>query len=756
MKIIQLNGSCQLYPYPLGKAPLTPDEISGEAISSKIPSNIEADLMNAGLLPNIYQGANVEKTRAFELHDWWYVKDFNVDELPADEEAVLVFDGVDTYAEYFLNGVKIGESSNMLIAHEFSVANALKLGKNQLAVHIFSAIKKAENAKVSPLQVADWECFENLRCRKPAHVYGWDIFPRVVSAGIWRGVRLEYRPKIRIKDVYISTVFAKEDLAGLCFHYELSLPAEEYGKYRIEFWGDCNGNTFKFAYPVTFKAATKFPYVQNPLLWWPNGMGAQNLYSVKICLYKNDGELADERTLCYGLRHIRLERADFLGKNGFRFFVNEVPTFCKGANWVPLDVLHSKDAEKYEECVLNYVDNNSNMVRVWGGGVYEDEKFFDLCDKYGIMVWQDIMLACHAYPQDEEFCRQLAIEVESFVKRARNHPSLALYCGSNETDWIYFCTGQDPNDDVLTRKIIPETLRIYDPYRVYYPSSPMFTKEYVKQRGGRFLIDLEEIEQSRTTLPEEHYWWHRDDYETYANIDHCFVGEIGYAASPSVESLKKCIDVSTLSKGNAYHGEAWAKHDYSTDGDVCHATKYYFGELPDTLEDFVLSSQISQGEAYKFLIEQTRVKKPYMTGILIWNMRDGWPAYNSAIVDYYGDKKLGYYYVRQAQQPIVFIMNNDLKGYICNDSLQAYQGEYQVLDCQGNALKTGNFSVAANENVLLGDFSDLQTDKGLILVLQIGGQRIYNHFFGGARPHKFEEYKEFLTRYANLAEIPLK
>ena len=756
MKVLKLDGNCQLYPYPNGTAPTTPDGVSGAFIPSKIPSNIEVDLMAAGLLPDIYQGENVEKTRAFELYDWWYIKDFSVEELPSGEDAFLVFDGVDTYADYFVNGIKIGESDNMLIAHEFAVGSVLKKGKNQLAVHIYSAIKKSETASVSPLQVADWECFENLRCRKPSHVYGWDIFPRVVSAGIWRGVRLEYRPQIRIENVYISTVFAKEDLAGLCFHYELKLPAEAFGRYRVEFLGEGDGHTFKFSYLATFKAATKFPYVQNPLLWWPNGMGKQNLYDVKVRLYDENEVIVDEKTLRYGIRHIRLERADFIGEDGFRFYVNEQPTFCKGANWVPLDVLHSKDAEKYEECVRNYVDNNSNMVRVWGGGVYEDEAFFDLCDRYGVMVWQDIMLACHAYPQDEAFSKQLAAEVESFVKRARNHPSLALYCGSNETDWIYFCTGQDPNDDVLTHKIIPETLRIHDPYRVYYPSSPMFTREYVKQRGGRFLIDLKEIEESRTTMPEEHYWWHRDDYETYADMKHCFVGEIGYAASPSVESLKKCINAEVLCKENEYSGEAWKKHDYSTDGDVRHASKYYFGALPDTLADFVLSSQISQAEAYKFLIEQTRVKKPYMTGILLWNMRDGWPAYNSALVDYYGAKKLSYYYVRQAQQPVVFIMNHDLTGCVCNDSLQAYQGEYQIWDEKGNLLKTGAFSVAENKNTELGDFSELATQKALILVLKVDGKSYYNHFICGARPHNFVAYKDFLAEYAKLANIPLE
>lgn len=750
MKKIILNGACKLYAYKTGAAPAHPNNIVGEGIPSKIPGNVEIDLMNAGILPDIYQGTNVERTKEFELYDWWYIKDFEIDKLPQEDEAFLVFDGVDTYAEYFVNGSKIGESDNMLISHEFAVDKVLQEGKNQLAVHIFSTMKKSEDFEISPNLVADWECLANARCRKSSHCYGWDIFPRVISAGIWREVRLEFRQQIRIENVYVSTVFAREDLAGLAFHFDLKMPAEEFGKYRIDFTGVCKERSFSFSYPVFYKAATKFPYVQNPLLWWPNGIGEPNLYDIKVSLYDENNRLVDEKTLFYGIRHVRLERADFIGENGFRLYINEQPIMCKGANWVPLDVLHSKDAEKYEECVLNYVENNSNMLRVWGGGVYEDETFFDLCDKYGIMVWQDMMLACHAYPQDSEFINAFSKEVESFIKRARNHSSIVLYCGSNETDWIYFCTGQNPNDDVLTRKVIPDAIKKLDPYRVYYPTTPLFTEEYVKKMGGRFLVDLQEIEASRTELPEEHYWWHRDDFETYSDMKHCFVGEIGYSGCLSLESMKQCMDVTSLCKANEYYTDAWKCHDYSTDGDVRHATKYYFGEMPDTLEDFVLSSQILQAEAYKYLIEQTRLKKPYMTGILLWNMRDGWPAYNSALVDYYGRKKLSYYYVRQSQQPVVFVMDKGLNGYVCNDALQACQGEYAICDGEGKLLCKGEFSVDGNQNSALGNFARLQEEKYLILQLKIEDKVYYNHFINEAKTHDFEGYKKFLAVYKDI------
>ena len=752
MKVFNLDGACTLYAYQSGTAPLLPEEVSGKGIPSHIPGNIEIDLMNAGMLPDIYRHTNVERTREYELYDWWYIKDFTLEKLPREQDSFLVFDGVDTYAEYFLNGTKIGASDNMLIPHEFDVGAVLRQGENRLAVHIFSALKKSEKFAVEPLQVAEWECFESLRVRKPAHAYGWDLFPRVLSAGIWRGVRLEFREKIRVESVYLSTVFVKENLAGLAFHYELKLPAEKFRGYRIKLAGNCKGHGFCFSYPVTYKAATKFPYVENPTLWWPSGMGDANLYDVKVTLCDENDEVIDEKAFSFGIRHAQLVRSDFIGDNGFQLYVNNQPVLCKGANWVPLDVLHSKDAAKYEEAVLNYVENHSNMVRVWGGGVYEDEAFFDLCDRHGIMVWQDMMLACHAYPQDADFAQRISQEVECFVRRVRNHPSIVLYCGSNETDWIYFCTGQDPNDDVLTRKAIPEAIRRFDPYRVYYPSTPLFTREYVKRNGGSFLVDMKEIEAARKELPEEHYWWHRDDYKTYADIKHCFVAEIGYSGCPSIESLQECMDVDSLRAENEYRSDAWKYHDNSTDADIRHASKYYFGTLPETKEDFVLSSQISQAEAYKFLIEQTRLKKPYMTGILLWNMRDGWPAYNSALVDYCGRKKLAYAYVKQSQQPLVFIMDDKRVGYICNDSLKEYQGVYRVYDTDGVLLKKGGFSVGANQNQRIGTLQNIRKEY-LILELHVNGQVYYNHFVGGKGTHDLNEYKAFLTVYGG--KVPL-
>ena len=260
-------------------------------------------------------------------------------------------------------------------------------------------------------------------------------------------------------------------------------------------------------------------------------------------------------------------------------------------------------------------------------------------------------------------------------------------------------------------------------------------------------MDLDEIEKSRVDMPEEHYWWHRDDYETYASMKHRFVGEIGYSGCIARESLEKCLGADGLQKECFFDKGTWKLHDYSTDGDILHASKYYFGFVPEDIDDFILSSQILQAEAYKFLIEHTRLQKPYMTGVLLWNMRDGWPAYNSALVDYYGRKKLSYYYVRQAQQPLTLIMNEGLDGFVCNDTLQAFAGKYKIYDGDKNLLKSGEFSVKPNENERVGTFADLKNVKYLILELEVDGKTYFNHFINEKRAHDFAGYKKFLIAY---------
>lgn len=742
MKNLLLNGKCKLYPFPKGTAPSSPIFDKCKYLEGTIPGNVEIDLMEAGLLPDLYFADNVALAEKYEGYDWWYEKEFELSAIPENCDSYLRFNGIDTIAECFLNGVKLGSTDNMFIEHEFDVSNLLKEGKNVYAVHIYSSAKHAENFDGLAYAVAFPECYDNLHVRKASHTYGWDIMPRLMSAGIWRDVELIFKPKVRFKEVYLSTMFIRENIVGLKIFFDTTVPFDEYNAYKMKFDICMEDSEYHLEYPLRSRNGSVFPYLKDVKLWWPNGYGKQNLYTVTARLTK-DGETIDCQTFRYGFRHVKLHRKGMAQENGFYFTVNNEKIFCKGANWVPLDVLHSKDKAKYYECVKNYRDSNCNMMRVWGGGVYEDNEFFDYCDEFGILVWQDMMLSCHSYPLNESFCENLSHEVKTFVRKVRNHPSLALYCGSNETDWSYFCVGLDPACDKLTRKIIPDALFEVDPHRDYVPSSPYFTPETVEKYGGRFSFDLPDHEYQRQELPEEHYWWHRDDFRTFAQQKHNFIAEIGYSGAPNLESMEKFLPKEAIQD---FESPAWKAHSYSTDGNLTHAVTHYFGEMPNAFEDYIFASQCSQAEAYKYLMETTRIRREWCSGILLWNMRDAWPEMTSSLVDYYGSKKLSFFVVKNSNEPLQVLFNeNDGKVDILlsNDTMQNAEGCYRIFDTEGIIIAEGTARFNKNSNTLV---KELPVNGIYYSELLVDGKTIYNYFKPLNAPFVLKEYKAIMKK----------
>ena len=739
---ILLNGKCKLYAFPSESAPSLPQFGNAKPLEATIPGNVELDLMAAGILPDLYFADNVSSAEAYEGYDWWYEKEFELSSLPESGEAWLRFNGIDTIAECFLNGVKLGATDNMFVEHEFDVTSLLKQGKNVYAVHIYSAAKHAEKFDGSSYFLAFPECYDNLHVRKASHTYGWDIMPRLMSAGIWRDVELILKPQVRLTQVHFDTMFVKENLLGLKIFYDTSVPSTDYKHYTVKFDICADGSEYHLEYPLRSKFGAAFPYLKDVKLWWPNGYGEQNLYDVTASLMK-DGVAVDSQSFRFGFRHIKLHRSAIAQENGFYFTVNNEKIFCKGANWVPLDVLHSRDKAKYYECVKNYHDSNCNMVRVWGGGVYEDEEFFEYCDQFGILVWQDIMLSCHSYPMNEAFCNALSTEVKKFARKVRNHPSLALYCGSNETDWSFFCVGLDPANDKLTRKVIPEALFEEDPHRDYVPSSPYFTPETVEKYGGRFSLDLSDHEYQRQELPEEQYWWHRDDFRGFATQKHNFIAEIGYSGAPNLESMEKFLPKDAISD---FDSPAWKAHSYSTDGNLTHSVTHYFGEMPEAFGDYIFASQCSQAEAYKYLMETTRIRRKWCSGILLWNMRDAWPEMTSSLVDYYGSKKLAFYVVKNSNEPLqVLFEEKDGKAYILlsNDTMRDEVGEYRILNADGKVVLEGKASFGKNANTLVGE---LPIDGIYYSELTVNGKTTYNYFKPLNAPFVLQEYKAIMAK----------
>ena len=473
-----------------------------------------------------------------------------------------------------------------------------------------------------------------------------------------------------------------------------------------------------------------------------------------------DGSVLATDTKRIGLRTVQLERTDINlpddpGK--FCFIVNGERIFIHGTNWVPLDALHSRDNSLVDEAIEMAVDLNCNMIRCWGGSVYEDHHFFDLCDENGILIWQDFAMGCTFYPQRSSFTRNIEEEVISVVCKLRNHPSVALWSGNNEDDialrWSLLPFNLDPNRDVVTRQVIPSVLYEFDPTRPYLPSSP-YISEAVYQKGC-----------DEKYWPENHLWGPRGYYKDpfYIDAQCAFVSEIGYHGCPNLESLKKMMTedcVYPWVKDHEWNDEwvtksvrrfpVWGK-TFDRNNLMINQVRLLFGEVPSKLEDFIFASQSVQAEAMKYFIEMWRGNKFNKTGIIWWNLRDGWPLISDAIVDYYNSKKMAYYYIRNVQKDVCIFMNDARDGnhplVAVNDTRHASEGDVKVTDvASGKQIFEGKFYVPANGRVQISSLPE-QKGQGILLIrYKVGNQEFTNHYLYGEPPFKLKEYKQLLQK----------
>ncbi|MBI2302361.1 MAG: glycoside hydrolase family 2, partial [Armatimonadetes bacterium] len=480
MRSIDLNGTWQLTFGPQGDTSATIPPPEWLTIPAQVPGNVELDLLAAGLLPApLEQAHRIYETQKYETFQWWYHRVFKGDSalFPRTETGlrpVLVFDGLDCCATVILNGVAIGTADNMLIPHRFDLAEHLCLGENELLVRIDSPILAARHATPEPVTMGMPVNWESIPIRKAPHMYGWDIMPRIVSAGIWRDVRIELLPPTRFRNVYWTTL--DTDPAGgraeVLVDWDFATEQRDLDGWKVVVKLTRRGRQVAVQQQLVFASHGRARFsVAGAALWWPRGMGEAALHEATATLVDASGAVRDEHRSRIGLRTVRLERTDVTDEQGgeFVFRVNGEKLFAKGTNWVPLDALHSRDRQHLDAATAMLADLNCNMVRCWGGNVYEDHPFFDRCDELGILVWQDFALACAVYPQDQAFCDAIRREAEAVVARFRNHPSLALWAGNNEIDECYRWTGfdLDPNTDRLSREVLPEVVRRLDPARPY-------------------------------------------------------------------------------------------------------------------------------------------------------------------------------------------------------------------------------------------------------------------------------------------------
>ena len=771
---MDLNGKWKLYYAPQGENKLSSVfdlEKSGiPFVEATVPGNVELDLSAAGILPeDLFKGMNILKAEKYENYEWWYEKTFSAPAAPDDaHNVVLHFGAVDCLAEYYLNGEKIGESDNMFVSQDFDVTNKVKYGEeNTLHVHIASAVLKGASEDIEPnMALQSWHATSiSLNVRKAPHSYGWDIMPRAVSAGIWRPVELQYKKKYDFRYLYfkIRNMDGKDGIISLAYDSDIQ-PEYAFKDHHLRIYGKCGDSEF---YKETDEIGMRktgagiFVFtIPNIKLWWPKHYGEPNLYDITVELIDQKGDILISKTVRRGFRTLELHHSEIVEPNGcFEFVVNGKRIMATGTNWVPMDAYHSRDNSRYEKALSMADDLGCNIIRCWGGNVYEDHDFFNYCDEHGILVWQDFAMACHQYPQHSRFMAKLEKEAEWVVKELRDHPSLALWSGDNEIDSMLAGNGVDPSTNRLTREVLPRVIERLDPERPYIASSPYISSVAYNMGDNR---------QGSQVYPEDHLWGPRDYFKSsfYTNSKAYFVSETGYHGCPNKESIEKFIDEEfvwpykdnrqwNLHSSDQRHNGCWGDRTMLMHRQVAQL----FGEVPTDMEDYILASQISQAEAKKFFVEHMRAKMSRNGGVIWWNLVDGWPQMSDAIVDYYYSKKLAYGYIKRSQRGFMIMldeMNNWKQSVItANSTLEPVKGHVKITDMDsGKVYFEKDFTAGANCNTNLGSIPLMYSDKGMFLIeweLE-NGEKHFNTYLYGAPGFDLQKYKGWLEKINSLED----
>jgi len=665
-------------------------------LSAKVPGTVHTDLYDNKIIPNPFFGDNEKQLQWIENEDWEYQTTFSIsNEEINNENCILQFEGLDTYADVFLNEKKILIANNMFRTWNVSVKNELKIGQNTLRIVFFSAVKKGkEAAKKLPYTLPG---DEKIFSRKAQYHYGWDWGPRFVTAGIWKNVKLHFWNLATILNVKHHQKLLNDDLAELQFTTKIN--SNTNGKFQLKI----NDKVEIVSLKKGLNTITSEYKIQNPKRWWTNGLGDANLYAFEISLSQND-KILHSNKLNIGLRTIELvQEKDTIGKS-FYFKLNGIPVFMKGANYIPPDSFLPRATDSvYKNIVKNAVDSNMNMLRVWGGGVYAEDAFYDECDKKGILVWQDFMFACAMCPGDKDFLQNVKKEVIDNVNRLQNHPSIALWCGNNENDegwknWGWQKQYQYSKSDStkiwndykkLFHELIPQTLDslLSNKENRYWPSSPSIG-------WGKKKSLLE---------GDSHYWgiwWGKEPFEIYEKKVGRFMSEYGFQGMPNLETFKSFANKEDLN----LNSEAVKSHQK-------HATGYqtineYMTRdfhVPTSFDDYIYVSQLLQAGGMKTAIEAHRRAKPNCMGTLFWQLNDCWPVTSWSAVDYYGRWKAFQYQAKKSFENLMISVVEEgdfYKVYVVNDNLLSLQGEInlELIDFNGKKLWKNNVNTMLPEN----------------------------------------------------------
>ncbi|MBQ0105728.1 MAG: hypothetical protein KBT47_06815 [Armatimonadetes bacterium] len=721
-----------------------------ETIPAQVPGNFEIDLNRQGIIGDLFFGMATKENQKWEIYYKYYSRKFTAEKTENQE---LVFEGLDTICDIYLNGEFLAHTDNMMTEHTFDVSDRLIKGENEILIKFsptyFEAMKYDYPLHTYPQPTTG----ESLFIRKAGSCFGWDIMPRANSCGIWRDVYLrEIKPE-RINYVFVATHHIDSHSAELRLYLN-SVIGWTYGedRYEFEFEAQCGDSRIYYRKWLHFGKGHFLVTVDNPKLWWPKGSGDPNIYKAKARIYKN-GAVIDETDFHFGIRTVELnrtDRTDMDGEGEFVFVINGKKIFCKGSNWVPMDAYHSRDRERIPKALDMIEDLNCNIIRLWGGNVYEDDLLFDICDRKGIMVWHDFGMACCNYPMTEEFMAKIKTEVTKVVRRLRQHPSIILWNGDNECDYMSSDEdpGINPEENRVTRETIPQVLAQEDFTRPYLASSPYCKLNFLKY-GDK--------------APEGHPWGPRDYFKGKYYFDQIyhFASEIGYHGMPNLESIKKFIPEDKLFD---MESDEWTLHASAPDLDdafiyrnnlMVKQVRELFGTVPTDIESFIKASQISQGEAKKFFIEMFRSNKWRRTGLIWWNLIDGWPQFSDAVVDYFYSKKPAYEYIKASQKDVILMFKEPYAWNIdfvaVNDTFTDRKVDYKVTD-----LKTGETVCQGTETALADSVTKIQpvpytmSKKTIYKIEWTGDVSGVNHYLYGQPTYDLEEYIKLIKQVYNI------
>ena len=621
-----------------------------EWLPAQVPGGVHTDLMAAGRIADPFLGDEELRVQWVAERDWEYRRTFTVDaSVSADRRVELAFYGLDTLADVRLNGTLVGSANNMFRAWRWDVTGLLRAGDNEISVLFHSAVRQgAELDAVRALDRPKETLPGGPYLRKAPCHFGWDWGPKLPNIGMWQDVRLEGWSLGRLGDVRLSQ---KVGSGGATIGAEIAVErspgaaAELTAIVRVHH-PDGRVEAVQGTVPPGSVVASLGVKVTDPQIWWPNGLGAQPLYRVDVELTRGDRKL-DARTYQIGLRTLELRReADRWGES-FTFVVNGVPVFAKGSNWIPADSFPARVTAGQLDALLGAAAAaNHNMIRVWGGGYYETETFYDLCDRYGILVWQDFMFACSVYPlTDPEFLANLEVEAREQVRRLRHRACLALWCGNNEMErgWTNWGWDRPENADLKAAYLrffsatLADWVAADDGVTPYWPSSPSSGRPLESPIGGN--------------SGDEHEWivWHAlAPFSAYGHETYRFISEFGFESLPAMATVAAFApDPADWNLGSPMLDH----HQRCPSGNA--RILYYMAQqfrLPQDFPSFVYLSQVLHAEAMRVGVEHWRRLRDRCSGALYWQLNDCWPVSSWASIDYYGRWKALQYVTRRSSR----------------------------------------------------------------------------------------------------------